>query len=355
MSTATVTRNEKGSKAPFLLPQTLGLKAIFTAIRDRTAPQEVFVPNARRIMRMLIEAALDLLPHKACAVETPSGGLYQGQRLAVRVCGVSVLRAGDSLESEFRAVLPSDPIGKILIQRDPETKLPKFFFAKFPDDIADRHVLLLDPMLATGGTAVEACGRLVSHGVPPQNIVFVSLLSAPVGLDKLASAFPNVRILTASVEPELTSQAFMLPGIGDFGDRFFGTYTPRPSRKIPQEISPSTNSVEVVKEWYSTGNIDLLSESIDCTAIGYPVERKRYLGKPAMLGDFFGAIRAQFDVWDMHVDRVFGDGNEVTALGCYRAKPKGGTIRNLPFVHVWTVADGQLVGIVASTDCDSVG
>ena len=207
-----------------VLPQTNALKAKHSAMRDRSAPQEVFVFNARRITRLLMEFALDFLPHKDTEVKTPSGGIYKGRKLAVPVCGVSVLRAGDSMEMELREIAPDIPLGKILIQRDTVTKQPDFFFAKLPDDIARRHVLLLDPMLATGGTAVEAITQLVKRGVAPKNIIFVTILCVENGLDKVHSAYPEVQIITSSVEEQLNEQAFMLPGIGDFGDRFFGTY-----------------------------------------------------------------------------------------------------------------------------------
>lgn len=211
--------------APALLPQTKALRAMHAAIRDRYAPQHTFVHHSRRIMRLLIEQALDLLPYEDTTSETPAGAIYHGYKLSSQVCGVSVLRAGDSMEAELRDVCPDAPIGKILIQRDRETHQPKFYFANLPDDISTRQVLLLDPMLATGGTAVEAISTLQTYGVEPKNIVFVTLLSVANGLNKVYAAFPEVRVVTSSIEEELNSNAYMLPGIGDFGDRYFGTYT----------------------------------------------------------------------------------------------------------------------------------
>ncbi|NOR62780.1 MAG: uracil phosphoribosyltransferase [Rhodobacteraceae bacterium] len=209
-----------------VLPQTNGLRGIHSAMRDRMATQDVFVFNARRVTRLLMEFALDFLPHENIDVKTPSGGVYKGVQLAMPFCGVSILRAGDSMEIELREIAPQVPLGKMLIQRDPVTKLPKFFFAKLPEDIATRQVLLLDPMLATGGTAVEAINQLIAHGAKPENIVFVTILSVADGLNYIMQAHPEVRILTSAVEDCLNEHAFMLPGIGDFGDRFFGTYTP---------------------------------------------------------------------------------------------------------------------------------
>jgi uracil phosphoribosyltransferase len=210
--------------APTLLPQTKALRAMHSTIRDRNASQQVFVHHSRRIMRLLIEQALDLLPYDETTSETPAGATYHGFKLTSKVCGVSVLRAGDSMEAELRNVCPDAPIGKILIQRDKESHQPKYYFANLPDDIGERQVLLLDPMLATGGTAVEAISTLQMHGVKTENIVFVTLLSVANGLNKVHAAFPEVRVVTSSIEEELNDNAYMLPGIGDFGDRYFGTY-----------------------------------------------------------------------------------------------------------------------------------
>lgn len=211
--------------APTLLPQTKALRAMHAVIRDRYASQQTFVHYSRRIMRLLIEQALELLPYEDATSETPAGAVYHGYKLSNQLCGVSVLRAGDSMETELRDVCPDAPIGKILIQRDKETHQPKFYFANFPDDISERQVLLLDPMLATGGTAVEAISTLQMYGVQPKNIIFITLLSVANGLSKVYASFPKVRVVTSSVEEELDSNAYMLPGIGDFGDRYFGTYT----------------------------------------------------------------------------------------------------------------------------------
>ena len=210
-------------EAVLLLPQTRQLRALHTAIRDRDADREVFVANAGRIVRQLIEAGLDLLPFEPYDVRTPVGRTYHGLRLSPQICGVSIARAGESMEMGLRAVLPGVRIGKILIQRDTVTKLPHLFYAKLPADIAHRHVLLLDPMLATGGTALAAIEVLIRDGVPEEHIVFVNLLSAPEGIAAVRERYPRVRMVTSSIEERLNENAYMLPGIGDFGDRFFGT------------------------------------------------------------------------------------------------------------------------------------
>ncbi|WP_340561965.1 uracil phosphoribosyltransferase [Streptomyces sp. GSL17-111] len=206
-----------------LLPQTDQLRALHTVIRNRDARREDFVFHSRRIIRMLVESALDLLPFEEHDVTTPVGETYRGLRSAAKLCAVPVIRAGESMEAEVRDVLPGVRIGKVLIQRDKQTKLPHLYYSHLPDDIAERHVLLLEPMLATGGSALAAIDVLLKAGVREENIVFVNFLTSPEGLEKVMAAHPRLRLVTSSVEQRLNEHAFMIPGIGDFGDRYFGT------------------------------------------------------------------------------------------------------------------------------------
>ncbi|MGH3623161.1 MAG: uracil phosphoribosyltransferase [Sciscionella sp.] len=224
MSTATTVSIEKYlANNVHLLPQTKQLRALHTIIRARNANWEDFVFSSGRIIRLLIEAALDLTPFEEYSVETPVGETYDGLRSVSPICGVSVVRAGDSMEAGLRAVCRSARIGKILIQRDKVTKLPHLYYSALPSDIDQSQVLLLDPMLATGGSALAAIQVLLDRGATVENIVFVNLLSAPEGITAVCSRHPKLKIVTSSVEKHLNENAFMVPGIGDFGDRFFGT------------------------------------------------------------------------------------------------------------------------------------
>ncbi|MBD3139775.1 uracil phosphoribosyltransferase [Microbispora bryophytorum] len=221
------TRNDTRNDTVHLLPQTRQLRALHTIIRDRNCDLERFVTTSGRIIRQLVETALDLLPFEPSGVQTPVGQTYHGLRPAKPICGVPVVRAGESMEHELRAMSPGVRIGKILIQRDKVTKLPRLYYSALPADI-DRHsVLLLDPMLATGGTALAAIEVLLAHGVAEDDIVFVTLLSAPEGIDAVHARHPNLRIVTSAIEERLNENAYMIPGIGDFGDRYFGTDVPR--------------------------------------------------------------------------------------------------------------------------------
>ncbi|WNV87873.1 uracil phosphoribosyltransferase [Umezawaea sp. Da 62-37] len=210
-------------KSLFPLPQTNQLRALHTVIRDRDASRQDFVFYSERIIRLLVESALDLLPFEPRDVRTPVGAVYRGLDFAADLVGVPVVRAGESMEGVLREVCRSIRIGKILIQRDKVTKLPHLYYSALPADISRRHVLLLDPMLATGGTALEAIRVLLEHGVAEERIIFINLITVPEGITAVCERHPAVRIVTSAIEEKLNENAYMLPGIGDFGDRFFGT------------------------------------------------------------------------------------------------------------------------------------
>jgi uracil phosphoribosyltransferase len=126
--------------------------------------------------------------------------------------------------------MPGIAVGKVLIQRDEESadRNSVFYYSKFPDDISSKaRVLVLDPMLATGGSAEMCINLLIKQGVDESKITFVNLISCPVGLERLIKKFPSLTIVTAAVDPELNQSKYITPGIGDFGDRFFASRLPK--------------------------------------------------------------------------------------------------------------------------------
>lgn len=128
------------------------------------------------------------------------------------------------MEKALREVIPNVRIGKILIQRKEDgTAEAQLYYTKFPKDLAERHVLLLDPMLATGGSAICAIEQLVKVGVKEENIVFLNLVAAPEGIEKLLKKYPKIRIVSCALDKSLNELKYILPGLGDFGDRYFGT------------------------------------------------------------------------------------------------------------------------------------
>jgi len=180
-----------------------------------------------RLMRILAEEGLARVPDvNDISVETPCGtftGLSSTDPR--RLCAVSIIRSGDTLLEAVRALCSGIAVGKILIQRDethPE-KLPKLYYSKLPADISSRNVILVDPMLATGGSAKCAVSVLKQAGVPAKNILFLNVVSCPEGIRSLLKEHPEIRIVTCSVDPNLNDNKYIAPGLGDFGDRYYST------------------------------------------------------------------------------------------------------------------------------------
>ncbi|WUO74482.1 uracil phosphoribosyltransferase [Streptomyces canus] len=157
-----------------LLPQKNQLRAIHTIIRDKDCTREDFVFHSRRVIRQLLEAGLDLLPFTKKDVTTPVGTTYHGLEFASKICAVPVIRAGDAMEGELRHLHPGIRVGKILIQRDKRTKLPHLYYQHLPADIADGHVLLLEPTgsspstcTPTRSSASSTARWIISSPCPP--------------------------------------------------------------------------------------------------------------------------------------------------------------------------------------------
>ncbi|CAL9730187.1 uracil phosphoribosyltransferase [Monosporozyma unispora] len=204
-----------------LLPQTNQLTGLYTIIRDKNTTRPDFIFYADRIIRLLVEEGLDHLPVVKKTVATHTGENYEGVGFQGNVCGVSIVRAGESMEQGLRDCCRSVRIGKILIQRDEETAMPKLFYEKLPEDIADRYVFLLDPMLATGGSAIMATDVLIKRGVKPERIFFLNLICCEEGIQNYHKAFPEVNIVTGCIDKGLNEQKYLVPGLGDFGDRYY--------------------------------------------------------------------------------------------------------------------------------------
>jgi len=220
-TTALTSQTHPGSLPPnvFTLPRTAQLEALYTIIRDKDTNRGDFIFYTDRIIRLLVEEGLNHLPVVTKSVETPTGAHYEGVGFEGRICGVSILRAGEAMEAGLREVCRSVRIGKILIQRDEETAEAKLFYSKLPEDISSRYVLLLDPMLATGGSAIKAVEVLTEHGVPEDRIIFINLIACPEGINSLCTRYPALRMITGWIDEGLNEKAYIIPGLGDFGER----------------------------------------------------------------------------------------------------------------------------------------
>lgn len=207
-----------------LLPTTPQIRGLHTFIRNRDTPRDEFIFYSKRLIRLVIEYTLSLLPFQNVTIDTPQGVFYQGKRgSSKKVCGVSILRAGETMEQAVCDVCKDIRIGKILIQTNLDTGEPELYYLRLPKDIKDYKVILMDATVATGAAAMMAIRVLLDHDVAESNIYIVSLLMAESGVHSIAYAFPQVQIVTTAVDPEVNEKFYVLPGIGNFGDRYFGT------------------------------------------------------------------------------------------------------------------------------------
>ena len=190
-------------------------------MRDRTTPTAQFRQLLREISLLLAYEATRDLPLGAVAIETP---LERGNfplLAGKKVCLVSILRAGNGILDGMLDLLPSARVGHIGIYRDPRTLQAVEYYLKLPEDLPERDVILIDPMLATGNSAVAAIARLSE--LSARSIKFVCLVAAPEGVDNVLRVFPGVSIFAAALDRCLDEAGYILPGLGDAGDRLFGT------------------------------------------------------------------------------------------------------------------------------------
>lgn len=206
-----------------ILEMTSQLRTLMTIIRNKNTKRNDFVFYADRINRLLVEAGLNFLPTREKTITTRTGETYVGSEFVGKICAVPIIRAGLSMQNALREVAKKIRIAHILIQRDEETAKPIFFKDWLPDDIESRFVFILDPMLATGGSANETIRALKEKGVPEEKIIFINLVAAPEGITAVLSEYPHIRIITAEVDKGLDENAYIVPGLGDFGDIYFGT------------------------------------------------------------------------------------------------------------------------------------
>lgn len=197
------------------------LRHKLTLLRDRFTPTGMFRQVAREISLLLAYEVTRDLPLHPLDIETPLEPM-RGERVAgKKLCLVSILRAGNGILEGMLDLLPSARVGHIGLYRDPETLRPVEYYLKLPSDIAERQVILMDPMLATGHSAVAAATRIKQAGAT--SIKFVCLLAAPEGIAAFSAAHPDVPIFTGAIDRELDEHGYIRPGLGDAGDRLYGT------------------------------------------------------------------------------------------------------------------------------------
>lgn len=171
-------------------------------------------------MLMMYEATRDL-PTESVDVQTPCGVAHCKQIAGLKMAFVPILRAGLGMVDGCLKLVPAARVGHIGLYRDEETLKPVEYYCKLPKDIDKRDVFVVDPMLATGGSAIDAIGQIkLRH---PRKITFMCLIAAPEGLEALEKAHPDVDIYCAGLDDHLNENGYIVPGLGDAGDRIFGT------------------------------------------------------------------------------------------------------------------------------------
>jgi uracil phosphoribosyltransferase len=193
---------------------------VLAALRDRRTPPAEFRGLARRVSRLVIAEATRDLPTVEAEVETPLE-VAPARHLARRVVAVPVLRAGLGMLEAFLDLVPSAEVGYYGLERDEQTAVARPYYEKLPGDLAGAAVFLLDPMLATGGSAALAIAGLQDRGA--RAVRLVSIVAAPEGVAHLDKAAPEAEVFTAALDRGLDDRKFIRPGLGDFGDRLFGT------------------------------------------------------------------------------------------------------------------------------------
>ena len=190
-------------------------------LRKKTTGTNEFRTLVEEIATLMGYEALRDLPLEEITIETPitkmKAKMVSGRKLAI----VPILRAGLGMVDGLQNLVPVAKVGHIGMYRDPETHKPVEYYCKLPTDIEERLVVLVDPMLATGGSAVDALCKLKEHGC--RNIRFMCLVAAPEGVKAVQEAHPDVDIYTAALDECLNEHAYIVPGLGDAGDRIFGT------------------------------------------------------------------------------------------------------------------------------------
>ena len=194
-----------------------------TMIRQKDCGTKVFREVVNEIsMLMAYEVSRDL-PLEDVEIETPLVKTTLKTLAGKKVAIIPILRAGLGMVDGILELIPAAKIGHVGMYRDHETLQPVEYFVKLPSDISERQLFVVDPMLATGGSAVAAIDALLKRGAQPRSIKFCCLVAAPEGVEVLRKAHPDIDIYAAALDERLNEHGYILPGLGDAGDRLFGT------------------------------------------------------------------------------------------------------------------------------------
>lgn len=192
-----------------------------TLMRQKETSTAKFRQLLEEISLLLAYEVTRELPMQKVAIETPFASMEAPMLMGKKLVLISIMRAGQGILDGMLKLIPSARVGHIGLYRDPRMLMPVEYYFKVPNDVNEREMLIVDPMIATGNTAIAAVHRLKE--TRPQSIKFVCLLAAPEGIASFHEEHPDVPIFTAAVDDKLDEHGYILPGLGDAGDRMFGT------------------------------------------------------------------------------------------------------------------------------------
>ena len=194
---------------------------LLSILRDKTTSTAAFRTASDHLARLVCGETISKLTAGRVDIQTPVGAT-NGISMPTDIMAVPILRAALALLPAFTRVMPEIPVGLIGVERDQETASPIAYYKKFPKQLPGRAVIL-DPMLATGGSACLAVESLLMEGYKAEEIYFTGVLAAQEGFARLAGFIPQTNITVAAIDPGLNDKKFIVPGLGDYGDRYFGT------------------------------------------------------------------------------------------------------------------------------------
>lgn len=197
-------------------------KALLTTLRDKTTSRDDFRLATEQISMLLAGEAGIYLRRNPVKIATPLVET-EGERVSEDIVVIPILRAGLAMLPAFLRYYPHAAVGFFGMRRDEVTKKPHLYYSNIPRLKPDTNVILIDPMIATGGSGILALEKVLSAGVKQENIIYVGIIAAPEGLAAISRQAPAAHFIVAARDEKLNADAFIVPGIGDFGDRYFGT------------------------------------------------------------------------------------------------------------------------------------
>ena len=194
-----------------------------TILRQKTTGTKDFREIVNEIARLLAYEVSRDLPLEDIEIETPIMKTTQKTLAGKKVVVVPILRAGLGMVDGILDLIPAARVGHVGLYRDEETMQPVEYFVKMPSNLEERQLYVVDPMLATGGSAIAAIDSVLERGAKIENVKFICIVAAPEGVKALQEAHPSVEIYTAALDEKLNEDAYIIPGLGDAGDRLYGT------------------------------------------------------------------------------------------------------------------------------------